>query len=220
MTSDGPVPPLPTADLADKHIGSLDDALAQPPPSAGAETAEGATTPPPRLRCNAVPRGAFQSYGPLRTFAGRAHIVACFRSNAPVRAALETPGRGRVLVIKPCDPLAALRCAFLGDNLAALVLQNGWAGVVVAGSIRDSQAMREMAGLGVVALGTSPLKSGRVVTPEDAERAGVETAEGVDLRSAAADGSVGAAGWAVVREGDVLYVDDDGFVISDRVLEL
>lgn len=214
--NDAAAPSLPTADLADKHIGSLDDALS-PLPAA----AEAATPTPPPLRCTAVPRGAFSSYGPLRSFAGRAHIIACFRSNAPVRSALETPGRGRVLVVKLCDPLAARRCAFLGDNLAALVVQNKWAGVVVTGFVRDSQAMREMAGLGVVALGTSPLKSGRVVTEEDAERARLEAAEGVDLRSASEQHqAIGAAGWAVVREGDVLYVDGDGFIISDRVLEL
>lgn len=205
------VPPLPTADLADKYIGSLDDALvttaAAPPTS----------SPSPRSRCSAVPLGAFCAYGPVRAFAGIAHVVACLRSNAPVRAALEQPGNGRVLVVKPCDPLAARRCAFLGDNLAALVVKNGWAGVVVAGPIRDARAMREMENLGVVALGTSPLKSGRQVSEEDARRCEAEAAEGVDLMGG---GTCGAAGWAVVREGDVLYVDEDGFVISDAVLEL
>jgi regulator of ribonuclease activity A len=203
------VPALPTADLADKYIGSLDDASA---PAPG--------------QCNAVRRGDYRSFGPVRAFAGRAHVVACFRSNAPVRAALEAPGRGRVLVVKVGDPLAARRCAFLGDNLAALAVRNGWSGVVVAGCVRDSQVMRTMPGLGVVALGACPLKSASAAASGKAEEdarwaAADEPGKGVDLRPAADQAAFGRElGWAVVTEGDVLYVDDDGFFISQRVLKL
>jgi regulator of ribonuclease activity A len=37
--------------------------------------------------------------------------------------ALEEPGRGRVLVV---DAGASMRCAVLGDNLAAMGVSNGW----------------------------------------------------------------------------------------------
>jgi regulator of ribonuclease activity A len=208
-----PIPALPTADLADKHIGSLDDVLSQQQQQQQSTSPPSPSPPPPP---RAVPRGAFASFGPQTCFAGRAHVVACFRSNAAVRAALETPGRGRVLVVKVCDPLALKRCAFLGDNLAALLVANGWAGAVVAGNVRDAAAMRALPGLGVVALGSCPLKSGR--TPDDPGASASEAAEGVDLRAAGDGAAAGAAGWAVVREGDVLYVDGDGFVISDRIL--
>lgn len=193
--------PLPTADLSDAHIGSLDDV----------------THHQQQQKPRAVPRGAFRPYGAVERFAGRVHVVACAASNAAVRAALETPGQNRVLVVKPFDAQAARRCAYLGGNLGALCVKNGWAGVVVAGMVRDSEEMRATAGLGVMALGTCPLKSSR--NPDDPERAAAEAKEGVDL-SAPAGVAVGAAGWAVVREGDVLYVDGDGFVISDRVLAL
>ena len=37
--------------------------------------------------------------------------------------ALEEDGRGRVLVV---DTGASMRCAVLGDNLAAMGVKNGW----------------------------------------------------------------------------------------------
>ncbi len=51
-----------------------------------------------------------------------------------VRAALETPGEGRVLVV---DGGGSLRCALVGGNLAKLACDNGWVGVVVNGCVRD-----------------------------------------------------------------------------------
>jgi regulator of ribonuclease activity A len=206
MSADETVTPHPTADLADAHIGSLDDVMTQQQQQ------------PNNAKPRAVPRGAFQSYGSVPRFAGRAHVVAVGACNTPIRTALEKPGQKRILVVKVCDPQAARRCAYLGDNLAALCVSNGWAGVVVAGMVRDTEAMRAMPGLGVVALGSSPLKSSRRETEGGDEAARQEAQEeGVDLSAGVA---VGAAGWAVVRDGDVLYVDPDGFVISDRVLEL
>jgi regulator of ribonuclease activity A len=55
-----------------------------------------------------------------------------------VRSLLEQPGDGRVLVI---DNGGSLRCAVVGDQLAALASKNGWAGIVVHGCVRDSAAL-------------------------------------------------------------------------------
>jgi regulator of ribonuclease activity A len=49
--------------------------------------------------------------------------VFCYENNPLVRKALEEPGRGRVLVV---DAGGSLRCAVLGDNLAANAQNNGW----------------------------------------------------------------------------------------------
>ena len=80
--------------------------------------------------------------------------MLCYESNPLVRKALEEPGNGRVLVV---DAGASLRCAVLGDNLAANAQRNGWAGIIVNGCIRDSETIKGMAGLGVKALATHPL---------------------------------------------------------------
>ena len=41
----------------------------------------------------------FQSYGGVTTFAGPVVTVKCFEDNTQVKALLDTPGQGRVLVV-------------------------------------------------------------------------------------------------------------------------
>ena len=62
-------------------------------------------------------------YGGRLAFAGRAATVKCFENNPLVRASLEEKGEGRVLVV---DGGASMRCALLGDNIAAMAVENGW----------------------------------------------------------------------------------------------
>ena len=78
-----------------------------------------------------------------------------FEDNVLVRKALEEPGAGRVLVV---DGAGSQRCALVGDRLAALAADNGWAGIVVYGCIRDSAVIKTI-DVGVKALGTHPKKS-------------------------------------------------------------
>ena len=58
-------------------------------------------------------------------FCGPVATVKCFEDNTLVKAALDTPGQGRVLVV---DGGASLRRALVGGNLAAAGARNGWAG--------------------------------------------------------------------------------------------
>jgi regulator of ribonuclease activity A len=97
----------------------------------------------------------FRSYGGRPSFHGRIATLKLFEDNGLVRKTLDTPGEGRVLVV---DGGGSLRCALLGDQLAALAVNNGWAGVVVWGCIRDSLAISTM-NLGVLALATHPQKT-------------------------------------------------------------
>jgi RraA family protein len=84
---------------------------------------------------------SFRSYGGKVAFSGPISTVQVYEDNVLVRAALEEPGAGRVLVV---DGGGSLRCALVGDQLAALGLGNGWAGVVINGCIRDVAALREL----------------------------------------------------------------------------
>ena len=97
----------------------------------------------------------FRDYGGNDGFSGPIETVKTFEDNTLVRRALERPGNGKVLVV---DGGASRRCALLGDRLAALAVENGWAGIVIFGCIRD---VKEIGGipLGVKALATHPLKS-------------------------------------------------------------
>lgn len=95
------------------------------------------------------------SFGGRARFSGEVSTIKCFEDNSLVREAVGEPGRGRVLVV---DAGGSRRCAMLGDLLAAKAVENGWAGVIMNGLIRDSADIAGM-DLGVKALGTLPLKS-------------------------------------------------------------
>jgi regulator of ribonuclease activity A len=130
----------------------------------------------------------FRSFG-APAFSGRIATVRCFEDNVLVRAAASEPGEGRVLVV---DGGSSLRCALLGDNIAALALEHGWAGVVINGCIRDAAEL-EALGLGVKALGTNPRPS----------RKGGEGARGVVVEF----------GEVTFEPGALLYADADGIVV-------
>lgn len=136
----------------------------------------------------------FQSYGGHRSFGGPIATLKVYEDNSLVRKALETPGNGRVLVI---DGGGSLRCALVGDQLAQLGVDNGWAGIVVYGCIRDSKAIGAM-GIGVMALNTHPLKS---------IKKGVGDAD-LPVNFGGVRFSVGA----------FLYADDDGIIVAPSAL--
>ncbi|MDO8383510.1 ribonuclease E activity regulator RraA [Microbacterium sp.] len=99
----------------------------------------------------------FQDVGGVAEFDGPVRTVRCHRDNALVKATLQTPGAGAVLVI---DGGGSLESALVGDQIAASAVRNGWAGIIVFGAIRDRAAIGEMA-LGVKALGSNPRKSAK-----------------------------------------------------------
>ncbi|MFC3111127.1 ribonuclease E activity regulator RraA [Undibacterium arcticum] len=99
----------------------------------------------------------FRQFGRLIAFSGPAVTLKVFEDNTLVRTALEQPGDGRVLVV---DGGGSLRCALLGGNLAQLAEQNGWAGVIIDGCVRDSLEINGC-NIGVRALATHPKKSAK-----------------------------------------------------------
>ncbi len=99
----------------------------------------------------------FRDYGGNKTFSGIIETVRCHEDNSRVKELLATPGHGKVLVV---DGGASTRCALMGDLIAQSAVQNGWAGVIINGCIRDAAAIAQMP-LGVKALATTPRKSER-----------------------------------------------------------
>ncbi|MFW6094617.1 MAG: ribonuclease E activity regulator RraA [Pseudomonadota bacterium] len=97
----------------------------------------------------------FTGFGARAAFGGRIRTIKCFEDNSLVAERVREPGEGAVLVV---DGGGSRRCALLGDNLAALASDNGWAGVLVYGCVRD---VDELAGtsLGIQALASHPLRS-------------------------------------------------------------
>lgn len=83
----------------------------------------------------------------------------------------------------------------MGDMIAASAVENGWAGVIILGAIRDSVAIGSLP-LGVKALGTYPAKSAKNGT-----------------------GSVDVPiqlGTVTVAPGAMIYADPDGILVAPQ----
>jgi regulator of ribonuclease activity A len=141
-----------------------------------------------------VGESLLRDYGGRTAFHGEVFTLRVFEDNSLVRRALEQSGRGRVLVV---DGGGSLRCALVGDLLGLLGVDNGWAGIILNGCVRDSKALASLA-LGIKALGTNPRKSVKKGQGE----------EGVEVQ-------FGGLGY---RPGQWVYCDEDGILLSDTAL--
>ncbi|WP_254901810.1 ribonuclease E activity regulator RraA [Thalassobacillus devorans] len=139
---------------------------------------------------------AYASFGKKKSFFGPISTVRVRDDNVLVRKALETIPAGNVLVV---DGMASKNCALLGGNLAKIAADRGLAGIIVNGYIRDRLEVCE-ADVGVMALGTIPLKSKK------------EGKGKTDIPLA-----FGNTEW---NPGDYVYVDEDGIIVSQEPLEL
>lgn len=135
----------------------------------------------------------FRDFGGKTSFHGPIQTLKIFEDNAQVRAALETPGQGQVLVV---DAGGSTRCAVVGGNLGALAVKNNWAGLVVYGCVRDTEELAAQA-VGIKALAPHPRKSEK------------------GLHSAQRDRVVAFAG-VNFKPGAWLYADADGIVVADH----
>ena len=86
---------------------------------------------------------------------GEVVTVRAPADNSRVRELANQPGHGRVMVV---DGGGDVQHALLGDLIAAAAADNGWAGLVIHGCVRDVPALAGM-DLGVVALGSCPRKT-------------------------------------------------------------
>ena len=137
----------------------------------------------------------FQSFGQAQAFHGQAVTFKVFEDNTLIKKALENDnGTGKVMVI---DGGASVRCALVGGNIAKAGTQNGWAGIVVDGCVRDTGEINELA-IGVRALAAMPLRS---------------------LKKGAGERDLGVHIQGVrVNPGDWVYADADGIVVSPKAL--
>lgn len=135
-----------------------------------------------------------RQFGGRRHFSGPVTTIKVHEDNLLVRRAVEQPGEGRVLVV---DGGGSTRRALLGDILAGLAADNGWAGIVINGCIRDSVDIAEI-DVGVMALATVPRKSHKHGVGE------------IDV-------SVSFAG-LTFRANRYVYADEDGLLLAHRKL--
>jgi regulator of ribonuclease activity A len=132
-----------------------------------------------------------RQYGGVRSFAGPIATVRCYEDNHLLKQRLSEPGEGRVLVV---DGGGSVRVALVGDKIAALARDNGWAGVVINGAVRDVATLPDVE-VGIRALGSNPRRSAKEGTGEP----------DVPL----------VFGGITFHPGATLYSDDDGVVVLD-----
>jgi regulator of ribonuclease activity A len=132
----------------------------------------------------------FLDLGAHTTFSGPVRTIRCHEDNGLVKSVLNSPGDGCVLVV---DGGGSLNTALMGDLIAAAAVENGWAGVVINGAVRDRAVLAGLP-LGIKALGSNPRKSAKESAGEvDApvEFSGVQ-----------------------FRPGAMLYADLDGILVE------
>jgi regulator of ribonuclease activity A len=134
------------------------------------------------------------AFGARRRFCGPTRTIKLFEDNSLLAQAVKQPGNGEVLVV---DAGGSTRCAVLGGNLARSAAENGWAGVLVFGAVRDVDEI-DGVDIGVRALAATPRRS-------------IKRGEGQK------DLPVSAFG-ALIQPGAWIYADRDGVLVSARRL--
>ncbi|MGI9311517.1 MAG: ribonuclease E activity regulator RraA, partial [bacterium] len=118
--------------------------------------------------------------------------VATMRDSKLAMALFRTPGDGAVVVV---DGGGSMATALLGDNNAAILKDNGWAGIIINGAVRDAEQLAAI-DLGIKALGVCPVRPAK---------------DGIG----AVDVPV-AFGEVLFVPGHCVYCDRDGVIVSEN----
>ena len=137
----------------------------------------------------------FSSFGGVSSFFGKITTVKCFESNGLIAEVLEENGEGRVLLV---DGGGAVRRALIDAELAQLAVDNGWAGIIVNGAVRQLDVL-ETLDIGIQALAPIP------VGAEDDSHGEVDT-------------PVNFGGVTFLPE-DYVYADLTGIILSPELLD-
>lgn len=137
-----------------------------------------------------VARPLFTDYGGRRRFSGPIETAIVHEDDHLIRTILAEPGEGRILVV---DGGGSLRCAILDAPLARIAHDNGWAGLVLAGAVRNAALLAEVP-IGIKALGATP--RGTVLSSEGVRSLPLHFAD------------------VAFKPGHCLYADEDGILLS------
>ncbi len=137
-----------------------------------------------------------RNFGNVTAFGGCIRTVKCHEDNSFVADIVKERGDGSVLVV---DGGGSLRCALLGDNLAAIAASNFWEGIIVFGCVRDVVALKGIK-LGIQAIAPHPMKS-------------------VKRKVGLLDVEVSFGGVSFIP-GQYVYADDNGVIACEEELEV
>ena len=138
----------------------------------------------------------FQCFSRIKSMHGQISTVFCPDDNSFVREMLSENGHQKIMFI---DGAKSKNVALLGDNLAALAIENNWSGIIVNGRIRDAEIISQL-DVAIFALGTCPRKSSK----KNQGKKNIELS---------IDG-------LTIKPGDWVYADINGILISDTELEI
>lgn len=136
-----------------------------------------------------------KSYGGAKRVMGQIITVKLSGHNKTLVELLKSEGNGQIAVVD----VDAKYTAVVGDNLMKFAYENNWAGIIINGYVRDTKNTKEI-DVGLFALGTCPKKT-------------MEACEG-SLHVKVNFGGVS------FNEGDYLYADRDGIIVSQIPLEM
>ncbi|PVZ67653.1 ribonuclease E activity regulator RraA [Pelagibaculum spongiae] len=136
----------------------------------------------------------YKSFGGNESFCGEVVTVKCFEDNSKVKQLVDTDGTGKVMVV---DAGGSMRRACLGDMLAEKAQNNGWAGIIIYGCVRDVEILKTL-NIGVQALGSHPMKT---------DKRGLGDIN-IPLQFSG----------VTVIPGNYIYADLNGIIVSDKAL--
>ena len=139
---------------------------------------------------------SFNSYGAKDIISGVIQTISCPDDNSLVKEILNQPGNNKVLII---DAKGVNHASMIGDQIASKALENNWNGIIVNGFVRDIEILKTIP-IGIYAKGSIPKKT---------DKKGLGFL-GVDVF----------IGGILIKTGNWVYLDSNGWVITKKELEL
>ncbi len=130
----------------------------------------------------------YLSFGGVEACKGAIATIKLDEENSDLIMMLKEPGLGRIAVVD----VDGAYYAVVGENLMKFARDNGWAGILINGYVRDTKVTRTIP-VGLWALGTCPRKS------HDKKPARRD----IDLTF----------GGVTFRNGEYLLADNDGIIV-------
>jgi regulator of ribonuclease activity A len=135
----------------------------------------------------------YKSYGGIETCHGPIATIKLDEENSDLISMLKEPGKGRIAVVD----VGGAFYAVVGENLMKFARDNGWAGILINGYVRDTKITKTIP-VGLWALGTCSRKSH-------------------DKRPAQRDIELKFGG-VTFRNGEYLVADHDGIIVAPKEL--
>ncbi len=136
----------------------------------------------------------FINYGGLKKFDGQIVTVKLDKSNWLLLEMLrDEDGEGKIVVVDNAQEFFGV----VGDKLMTFALKNNWKAIILNGYVRDTDETKNIE-VGLFAIGTCPLRNFEKT----------DSCRGIELNFEG----------VTFNDGDYIYADNDGVIISKTKL--